>query len=143
MPSKKKVVLTFGTFDILHPGHISYLRQARALGSRLVVGIATDKNAEKERGRKPLFSQEQRREIVASLSFVDEAIVGFEDDKIKMVERVKPGIVALGYDQKPSDKELAAEFERRGIKAKIVRLAPYSPEEYKSSRIREKIAGAK
>jgi len=137
----KKTVLAFGTFDIIHLGHISYLRQAGALGERLVVGIATDLNAEKERGKKTVFSQEQRREIVSSLRVVDEAIIGFEDDKIKMVEKVRPDIVALGYDQKPSGMELEKVFAERGIKAKIVRLMPYGAEVHKSSKIKEKMAG--
>src|SRR3989338_11029882 len=96
---KNATVLAFGTFDLLHPGHISYLRQAKALGKRLVVVIATDSNVEKIKGKRPLNSQEARKELVEALKIVDEALIGFEDDMIKSVEKVKPEIVALGYDQ--------------------------------------------
>ncbi len=131
-----KTVLAFGTFDILHPGHISYLQQAKVLGERLVVVVATDKNVVKVKGRLPMNSQQQRKEVVGALRFVDQAFVGFEDDMIKSVERVKPDVVALGYDQRPSDWELREKLSKRGIKAKIVRLEPYLPEEYKTTKIR-------
>src|SRR3989344_9147294 len=114
-----KTVLAFGTFDILHPGHISYLTQAKALGDRLAVIVATDANVKKIKGRAPVNGQESRRAMVAALSPVDEAMVGFEDDMIKSVEKVKPDIVALGYDQKPSDDEIAEKFRQRAIRAKI------------------------
>ena len=133
-----KTVLAFGTFDILHPGHISYLTQAKALGDRLTVIVATDANVKEIKGRAPVNGQESRRAMVAALSPVDEAMVGFEDDMIKSVEKVKPDIVALGYDQN-APKGMEEKFAERGIRAKVVRLAAYRPEEYKSSRIREKI----
>ncbi len=136
-----KTVLAFGTFDLLHPGHISYLAQAKALGERLVVVIATDKNVEKIKGRPPVNSQEQRRELVQELRIVDEAMVGFEDDMIRSVEKVAPDVVALGYDQGHDEQELRAAFDGRGIKARIVRLAAYMPEIYKSSKIKENIKG--
>ena len=137
----KKTVLAFGTFDLLHPGHVSYLSQAKALGDRLVVIVATDANVSKIKGKAPVNSQEARRELVAALRIVDEAIVGVEDDMIRSVEKVRPDIVALGYDQKPENEKLKKMFEERGIRALIARLAPYKTENYKSSKIREKIVG--
>ena len=139
---KKKTVLAFGTFDLLHPGHISYLTQARALGKRLVVIIATDKNVWSIKGKTAINSQNARKELVEALRAVDKAIIGFEDDMIKSVEKAKPDIIALGYDQGPSDAELAKKLAARKIRAKIVRLKPHNPEKYKSSKIRERIAGA-
>ncbi len=136
-----KTVLAFGTFDLLHPGHISYLTQAKALGGRLVVVVATDRNVEKIKGKPPVNGQEQRKELVGALRIVDEATVGFEDDMIKSVERAKPDIVALGYDQGHDEVKLRKTFESRGIKAGIVRLLAYKPEIYKSSKIKENIKG--
>src|SRR3989344_6945091 len=103
---KPKTILAFGTFDLLHPGHISYLTQARALGKRLVVIIATDKNVWSIKGKTAINSQNARKELVEALRAVDKAIIGFEDDMIKSVEKAKPDIIALGYDQGPSDAEL-------------------------------------
>lgn len=132
-------VLAFGTFDILHPGHLSYLKQAKELGEHLVVIIATDNNVEKIKGKKPVNDQEHRKELVEALKIVDEAFVGFEDDMMKSVEKVKPDIVALGYDQYGSEEGLKKKFEERNIKAKIVRLESYKPELYKSSKIKSKV----
>ncbi len=132
-------VLAFGTFDILHPGHLSYLKQAKKLGKRLVVIIATDSNVEKIKGKGPVNDQEHRKELVEALKIVDEAMVGFEDDMMKSVEKVKPDFVALGYDQYGSEGSLKKKFAERGIKAKIVRMKPYKPELYKSSKIKSKV----
>lgn len=132
-------VLAFGTFDILHPGHLSYLKQAKELGEKLVVIVATDNNVEKIKGKKPVNDEEHRKELVEALKIVDEAFVGFEDDMIKSVEKVKPDIVALGYDQYGSEESLKKKFDERNIKAKIVRLDSYKPELYKSSRIKDKV----
>ena len=138
-----KTVLAFGTFDILHPGHLSYLAQAKMLGERLVVVVATDANVKRIKGKAPLNSQENRRALVAALKIVDLAIVGFEDDMIKSVEKVRPEVVALGYDQVRSEMELDKIFRARGIYAEIVRLKPFNPDEFKSSKIREKIGSLK
>ena len=132
-------VLAFGTFDILHPGHLSYLKQAKELGKHLVVIVATDNNVEKIKGKKPVNDQEHRKELVEALEIVNEAFVGFEDDMIKSVEKVKPDIVALGYDQYGDEEKLRRKFDERNIKAKIVRLESYKPELYKSSKIKSKV----
>ncbi len=134
-----KTVLAFGTFDILHPGHISYLRQAKGLGKRLVVIVATDSNVEKAKGSKPVYTQQERLALVRAVEFVDKALLGEEDDLIRSVEKVNPGIVALGYDQRPADEELGKVFAQRGIRSKIVRLEAYQPEVFKSSKLKEKI----
>ncbi|HZX19979.1 MAG TPA: adenylyltransferase/cytidyltransferase family protein [archaeon] len=131
-------VLAFGTFDLLHPGHLSYLKQAKKLGDRLVVIVATDANVKRIKGKKPVNDQKHRKELVAELKIVDEVFVGFEDDMIKSVEKVNPDIVALGYDQNPSDEKIRKIFEERGIKARIVRMKPYKENEYKSSKIKER-----
>jgi len=79
----KKIVLAGGVFDIIHPGHIHTLNAAKALGDVLVVAIATDKTAKKMKKRQPLHSQELRHELVSSLSMVDVAVIGNEDDILK------------------------------------------------------------
>lgn len=137
-----KTVMAFGTFDLLHPGHVSYLAQAKALGDRLVVVIATDANVKRIKGKSPVNSQDERKELVGSLRIVDEAVVGFEEDMISSVERIKPDVVALGYDQKPLDSELEKMLGARGLKAKIVRLKPYNEHIFKSSKIKEKVLKA-
>jgi len=118
----KKIVLAGGVFDIIHPGHIHTLNAAKALGGVLVVAIATDKTAEKMKKRSPLHNQELRRELVTSLSMVDKAIVGHEDDIFQTVKEVKPDIIVLGYDQVHQEKFISDGCKRINLNVEIVRL---------------------
>ena len=120
--STKKIVLAGGVFDIIHPGHIHTLNAAKALGGVLVVAIATDKTAEKMKKRSPLHNQELRRELVTSLSMVDKAIVGHEDDIFQTVKEVKPDIIVLGYDQVHQEKFISDGCKRINLNVEIVRL---------------------
>ena len=120
--STKKIVLAGGVFDIIHPGHIHTLNAAKALGGILVVAIATDKTAEKMKKRSPLHNQELRRELVTSLSVVDKAIVGHEDDIFQTVKEVKPDIIVLGYDQVHQEKFISDGCKRINLDVEIVRL---------------------
>ena len=120
--STKKIVLAGGVFDIIHPGHIHTLNAAKALGGVLVVAIATDKTAKKMKKRSPLHNQELRRELVTSLSMVDKAIVGHEDDIFQTVKEVKPNIIVLGYDQVHQEKFISDGCKRINLNVEIVRL---------------------
>jgi cytidyltransferase-like protein len=99
--AKFSVVLTGGVFDVLHMGHVLTLQKARELGDLLVVIVAADATVEKRKGKKPLHDAEYRRAMVESLKGVDLALVGGEADWLDTFARVKPDIVAFGYDQQP------------------------------------------
>ncbi|MEE8383736.1 MAG: adenylyltransferase/cytidyltransferase family protein [Nitrosopumilus sp.] len=122
------VVLSGGVFDIIHPGHISTLNAAKALGDVLVVVVATDNTSEKMKKRKPLHSQEQRQELVNSLSMVDLCLIGQEADIFKTVNRVRPQIIALGYDQVHQEKFITDGCKRINLDAKVARLQSPTPE---------------
>lgn len=127
-----KKVLCTGTFDILHPGHLDYFRQAKHFGDYLIVVVARDSSAAKE-GKTLKFSEEERLAHVAAQTIVDKAVLGNEGDKLKIVEHVKPDIICLGYDQQVNEEKLKEALAKRGLHPQIVRAQAYQPETYKSS----------
>jgi len=134
--SSLRVVLGGGVFDIIHPGHIHTLNSAKSLGDILVVVIATDKTAEKMKKRTPLHDQNQRRQLVNALSVVDLCLVGHEGDIFKTVDRVKPEIIALGYDQIHQEKFIIDGCRKINLNVKVARLQSPNPE-ISSSKIEE------
>jgi glycerol-3-phosphate cytidylyltransferase len=73
--SMSRTVITFGTFDVFHVGHLRVIQRAAALGDRLVVGVSADALNERKKGRAPVFSEHERMEIVAALKVVDEVFL--------------------------------------------------------------------
>ena len=132
-----KKVLLFGTFDILHPGHLNLFRQAGEHGDSLTVVLARDKTIEEVKKRKPVFNEQQRKANLEELEIIDEVILGNLNDKYKVIEDVKPDVICLGYDQMFFTNNLKIELEKRGIRAEIVKLTPYRHEIYKSSKLRK------
>jgi len=122
------IVLAGGVFDIIHPGHIYTLNAAKALGDVLVVVVATDSTAVKMKKRSPIHDQEQRQELVNSLSMVDICLIGKEDDIFKTVNLVRPQIIALGYDQTHQEKFITDGCKRIKLDAKVARLQSLIPE---------------
>ena len=123
-----RVVLAGGVFDIIHPGHIYTLNAAKELGDVLVVVVATDNTAVKMKKRQPLHSQEQRQELVNSLSMVDLCLIGQEEDIFKTVNNVRPQIIALGYDQVHQEKFITEGCKRINLDAKVARLQSPIPD---------------
>lgn len=117
-----------GFFDIIHPGHIYTLNAAKALGDVLVVVVATDNTSERIKKRRPLHTQEQRQELVNSLSMVDLCLVGQEEDIFKTVDLVRPQIIALGYDQVHQEKFITDGCKRIKFDVKVARLQSPIPE---------------
>ena len=122
------VVLAGGVFDIIHPGHIHTLNAAKELGDVLVVVVATDNTAVKMKKRRPLHVQEQRQELVNSLSMVDLSLIGQENDIFKTVNHIKPQIIALGYDQIHQEKFITEGCKKIELDAKVARLQSPIPE---------------
>jgi len=126
--SSLKVVLAGGVFDIIHPGHIHTLNAAKALGDVLIVVIATDKTAEKQKKRLPLHNQDQRKMLVDALSVVDLSVVGHEGDIFKTVEFIQPQIIALGYDQVHQEKFITEGCKKLNLEVRVARLQSPIPE---------------
>lgn len=132
----KKIVMVFGTFDGLHPGHEDYFRQAKEHGDELIVVVARDTTVVDVKGNLPARNQDDRLEAVREHPLVDDARLGYQEDKYRVIEEVNPDIICLGYDQEAFTENLDAELARRGLSATIVRSEPFFPEMYKSSLLR-------
>lgn len=92
-------VLTFGTFDVLHVGHLRILERARGLGSRLVVGVSSDALNNSKKGRVPVFPQDERMLIVAALRCVDEVFLEESlEQKREYLLHYKASVLAMGDD---------------------------------------------
>ncbi|NPB00372.1 MAG: cytidylyltransferase family protein [Crenarchaeota archaeon] len=107
-------VLTAGTFEIIHPGHIYYLRQAWRLG-RVVTIVSRDSTVRKIKKRDPIVDEKSRLEVVGSLYYVHKARLGYEDDMLRVVEEERPNIILLGPDQPVDEDWLKRELEKRGL----------------------------
>ena len=143
---RRKVVLASGVFDLLHLGHVKFLEEAKKAGgpnSKLVVVVAKDRTVEKRKGKRPVIPENQRCALVASLKVVDEAMLGYISfDMEKVVERIKPDIIAVGHDSHLSSLERAVRdlIETKGLKIRIVKIGKFSSDELdSSSKIKQKI----
>lgn len=107
------IVFTNGCFDVLHPGHIELLKQARGLGSRLIVGINSDDSVRKIKGAgRPMFSQDERREVLLSLEAVDEVRVFDELTPERLIKEIAPDILVKGGDWNEGE-VIGADFVRQ------------------------------
>jgi FAD synthetase len=118
-------VLATGTFEILHPGHLLYLEEAKKLGDELFVVVARDETV-KKRKRTPIIPEEQRLRMISALKMVDKAILGSEKDMFEPLYSIKPDIVALGYDQAFDEEKLERELNKRGFHSKVIRIKKHN-----------------
>ncbi len=132
----KSKVIVFGTFGIIHPGHRNFLRQARKHGEYLIVVVARDKTVEKIK-KKNVNHERKRLKNIKDSWLVDEAILGSLTDKYAAIKKYRPDTICLGHDQKYFIDGLKKELERANLKkTKIIRLKPYKPEIYKTSKLK-------
>jgi FAD synthetase len=137
----KTKIMVFGTFDILHKGHLNFFKQARKLSKNpfLIVSVARDLNVKKIKGQKPLHNLRQRLTAVKKCHGVNMAVLGGIKNHLTHILKLKPQIIALGYDQKAYVNNLAKDLLQKGLKVKVLRLKAYKPHVYKSSLIKVKI----
>lgn len=122
--------MCFGTFDKLHPGHISYLEQARKYGDYLVVVVARDERVKKLKRKLPSENEKIRLDNLDKLDIVDKAILGNIENRYKVIEDEKPDVICLGYDQQVDIEKLEEIF-----RGEIIRLKPFKEDVYKTSLI--------
>ncbi|MBI3378067.1 MAG: D-glycero-beta-D-manno-heptose 1-phosphate adenylyltransferase [Nitrospirae bacterium] len=99
----KKVVFTNGCFDIIHAGHVRYLREAMKLGDVLVIGLNSDKSVSKIKPGRPVNPQDHRAEILSSLEMVDYVTMFDEETPYELIKLLKPDILVKGGDWKKED----------------------------------------
>jgi FAD synthetase len=132
-----KRVVCAGTFDHFHPGHVHFLKEARALGEELIVIVARDETVMRIKGFLPSHNEETRKGNVEESGIPDRVILGNPNTNIFLIlTELQPDIMALGYDQRVSEDEISRIFPR----CEVIRLKPFQPDRYKSSFYREKIS---
>ncbi len=99
----KKIVFTNGCFDILHIGHIRYLRDAKALGDVLIIGLNSDKSVSKIKPGRPVNTQNHRAEVLASLEMVDYVTLFDEETPYELINLLKPDVLVKGGDWEKED----------------------------------------
>lgn len=127
-------VVAQGTFDLVHTGHLHYLREAADMGDELIVIIAREDNVTHKSA--PILPGPQRRELVAALEVVDRALLGHPSDIFVPIERIEPDVIVLGHDQHHREEEVAAALADRGITCELRRASArerQSPDELLST----------
>ena len=95
----RTIVFTNGVFDLLHPGHVRYLQQARALGDALIVGVNSDRSVRAIKGpSRPITPEDERAELVAALVCVDAAVIFDEDTPWQLIAALQPDVLVKGAD---------------------------------------------
>ena len=126
-------VVATGTFDIIHPGHLFYLRESKKLGDELFVIVARDANVRHK--PRPVIPEEQRRNIVASLKPVDFAVLGDLQDMFRPIREIQPDIITIGYNQHFDIERLKLDLVVHRLDADVVRIGTYSENQFCSSRL--------
>jgi D-beta-D-heptose 7-phosphate kinase/D-beta-D-heptose 1-phosphate adenosyltransferase len=118
----KRIVFTNGVFDLLHPGHVRYLSQARACGDVLIVAVNSDRSVRAIKGpERPINPEEERAEVLAALAAVDAVVVFEEDDPHAIISAIQPDILVKGADW-AADRIIGRDVvEARG--GRVIRIA--------------------
>lgn len=135
-----KRVVVFGVFDLLHPGHLAFLGQARRLGDELVVVVTRDDAAKREKGRRTQLTTRERVGLVAGVRWVGHAVMGDPPHRyFSVLRRLKPDIIALGYDQPCDIPAFWRTLASLGLpETRVVRLKEYKGHRYHSRKFRGK-----
>jgi rfaE bifunctional protein nucleotidyltransferase chain/domain len=135
----KNIVFTNGCFDIIHPGHVYCLYMARKEGDLLVIGLNDDESVRGLKGpTRPIFSQDERAELLASFFFVDHVVLFNEDTPLNLVLQVRPQVIVKGGDYAPEMIVGRKEVEAEGGRLVVIPPMPG----FSSSRLIKAVADA-
>jgi rfaE bifunctional protein nucleotidyltransferase chain/domain len=119
-----KIVFTNGVFDLLHPGHIRYLRDARTLGDALIVGINSDRSVRANKGpERPITPEAERAEVLAALECVDAVAIFDEETPAEIIRCIQPDVLVKGADWSPDNIVGRDTVEGRGGRAVRMELS--------------------
>jgi len=151
-----KKVLVFGTFDILHPGHLYFLREAKKHGDHLTVVVTPSAVVKQLKGKAPMFGEVHRVATVKLMSFVDQVRIGDRTlSTFEVLKKLKPDVICFGYDQQTLAKYVEAYYKKISSKKlsskrllfehsrepTFIRIKPYNPKQYKSGRLKKLLSG--
>ncbi len=121
----RRIVFTNGVFDLLHPGHVRYLEEARLLGDILIVGLNADESVRRNKGEaRPITPQNDRAEVIGALACVDAAVIFSEDTPAAIIHLIQPDILVKGADW-PADQIVGRDtVEARGGRVVLVPVEP-------------------
>lgn len=146
-----KHVLVFGTFDILHPGHLYFLREAKKHGDHLTVVVTPASVVKKLKGKAPMFGEMHRVTAVKLMSFVHRVMLGDRTlDNFAVLKKYKPDVICFGYDQKNLAQHVKAYYKKLSKKKLLpdqrggptfIHVKPYNPKQYKSGRLKKLLSG--
>ena len=121
----RRVVFTNGVFDLIHPGHVRYLRDARTLGDALIVAVNSDRSVRANKGPdRPITPERERAEVLAALEVVDAVVIFDEETPHEIVGRIQPDVLVKGSDWGPDNIVGRDIVEARGGRVVRVDLAP-------------------
>jgi len=130
------IVFTGGVYDIIHPGHIHTLKKSKDEGDVLIVSIARDDRVKKIKGRKPINNENRRSILVSAIRYVDYTLIGNKGDIFRIVKKIKPDVITIGYDQKHQLSKLRELVKSNNLRIKIKKLDSPIPH-IKSSHLRK------
>ena len=131
-------VLIFGTFDILHPGHVFFINKAKALGNIIIASVARDKFVKKIKKKLPVNNEDSRKKLLMDKKLVDKAYLSDEiPGTYTIIEKERPEVVCVGYDQNKLYNNLLLWLKKNKLNIKVIQIESFSPEKYKSSKIEE------
>jgi FAD synthetase len=131
-------IMVFGTFDMVHPGHEDFFKQARSLGDEpfLIVSVARSSAVRRHKKKAPRLSEGERLLNIVQHTLVDRAVLGDNRGYIAHIKAESPDIIALGYDQEGEYvQSLEVDLKKAGLATRVVRLESFQPETFKTSKL--------